>query len=670
VLFCNKHGLSFSVKAGGYAVAGWAVAGDVIIDLCLLDAIDIEPPRAVFSPGQKDWTPLREMPSARTPEKPDKGKGKARAGAMDIDGFSPPHRPSHMLPRADSHVGVGGKRGRASTPPHENGVDNAEAAPSGADLRVETLVKRRKAERNAVEGMGYGGASATVASFLAGAPLPQDPHYPARPQPAGADVQVPSALNCGPAMPDSNDNVKAPGHGVPAPRMPEKAIDDGVTDVDPHNAFAYIEDDPAALIPSFKVHSTPSPPGTSAPSTRSGPLAHDGLAALTSPKHDDTSSTTSSPSSTRSGPLAHGGLSDVTASGTTSAPAPDPFGYLLDGPLGTQASCLAPPALLMRRPPPLPHGFGLSTRAPEALGTIPALMRSSGHHLADVYSSDEDEPAPLQGAIKAGTKPAPNKSAPDYPGIELLPRELRERAETASTALPDGDVALPPPAQVLRTLQEHHGDVRAVPGMVEVAAPEGALDAGADPFGYLSGPAPPREPGSPGVHRHGDGVFERPDPFAYARPALPARASTTMRLADDLGGALALGGALPVLPAAPQPGDDMGGVSNGLPPIPEHPHAYVTFGAGMQQREVDMYTAARPLPAREGAPVPYHVPFAAHPVGSAVMMLGGFGFISRLHGLSTDNLVEVEMVLADGRVVIVSADEHPGTCPPHAHTHA
>jgi FAD/FMN-containing dehydrogenase len=55
---------------------------------------------------------------------------------------------------------------------------------------------------------------------------------------------------------------------------------------------------------------------------------------------------------------------------------------------------------------------------------------------------------------------------------------------------------------------------------------------------------------------------------------------------------------------------------------------------------------------------------AAHPVGSAVMMLGGFGFLSRLYGLSTDNLVEVEMVLADGRIVHVSEHEHPGACGP------
>jgi len=47
---------------------------------------------------------------------------------------------------------------------------------------------------------------------------------------------------------------------------------------------------------------------------------------------------------------------------------------------------------------------------------------------------------------------------------------------------------------------------------------------------------------------------------------------------------------------------------------------------------------------------------SAHPVGSSTMILSGFGFISRMYGLSIDNIVEVEMVLADGRIVIVNKD--------------
>ncbi|OCH92054.1 hypothetical protein OBBRIDRAFT_727623 [Obba rivulosa] len=102
------------------------------------------------------------------------------------------------------------------------------------------------------------------------------------------------------------------------------------------------------------------------------------------------------------------------------------------------------------------------------------------------------------------------------------------------------------------------------------------------------------------------------------------------------------------------------------PGRPVHAHAYVTFGAGMRQRELDLYTAEHLLEgisgvtgAREPGVVPYHIPSSAHPVGSSIMLLAGFGFMSRLYGLSIDNLVEVEMVLADGRIVVLNKDDDP-----------
>jgi len=62
----------------------------------------------------------------------------------------------------------------------------------------------------------------------------------------------------------------------------------------------------------------------------------------------------------------------------------------------------------------------------------------------------------------------------------------------------------------------------------------------------------------------------------------------------------------------------------------------------------------------DDASILIHVFSSAHPVGSSAMMLGGFGFQSRLRGLSIDNLVEVEMVLADGKIIIINEHEYPG----------
>src|SRR5207245_11287008 len=38
---------------------------------------------------------------------------------------------------------------------------------------------------------------------------------------------------------------------------------------------------------------------------------------------------------------------------------------------------------------------------------------------------------------------------------------------------------------------------------------------------------------------------------------------------------------------------------------------------------------------------------------------GGFGFLARMHGLACDNLLGVELVTADGRLVHASEEENP-----------
>ena len=38
---------------------------------------------------------------------------------------------------------------------------------------------------------------------------------------------------------------------------------------------------------------------------------------------------------------------------------------------------------------------------------------------------------------------------------------------------------------------------------------------------------------------------------------------------------------------------------------------------------------------------------------------GGLGYLTRKYGLTIDNLLSVDMVLADGSFVVASAEEHP-----------
>ncbi|KAJ7672064.1 hypothetical protein B0H17DRAFT_947822 [Mycena rosella] len=160
---------------------------------------------------------------------------------------------------------------------------------------------------------------------------------------------------------------------------------------------------------------------------------------------------------------------------------------------------------------------------------------------------------------------------------------------------------------------------------------------GGDPFGYLNAQT----------------NFPAPAPSSVAQSAYNPRAGPEPW--GHRSGPLIANFTLPPVPMNPA------ALASHAEPI--YPHAYVTFGAGMRQKEIDTFTANHQLEgwslAGPNTTIPYHVPFAAHPVGSAVMLLGGFGFLSRLHGLSIDSLVEVEMVLADGRIVIVNKDEHP-----------
>lgn len=59
------------------------------------------------------------------------------------------------------------------------------------------------------------------------------------------------------------------------------------------------------------------------------------------------------------------------------------------------------------------------------------------------------------------------------------------------------------------------------------------------------------------------------------------------------------------------------------PSEPRYSHVYVTFGAGMLQKEIDMHTADNPVEAKESPDgtvrlIPYHVPTYVHPRVSAL----------------------------------------------------
>lgn len=74
----------------------------------------------------------------------------------------------------------------------------------------------------------------------------------------------------------------------------------------------------------------------------------------------------------------------------------------------------------------------------------------------------------------------------------------------------------------------------------------------------------------------------------------------------------------------------------------------VTVGGGVTSRSVDLALEEKDL----------FTPLVGYTVGLGAFLSGGFSFSSRLHGLTVDNIIDIEMVLADGQIVHANETEH------------
>ena len=221
--FCTKYSLYPSIKAGGYGTAGWAINGDIIVDLGRLIGIDIEPPQ----PGGS-FTSLRDMPFFGA-------KGKSKAGAPVAD-------PSGQIP---------GKRKRED----------------------DDILR------------SYDSASEAVATFLRGPPLPDDINLPSPPARRRLDSDVrtsPSMGGSSTGVPDMGDvGVFTPSPRSTAattPSPPREAhshsMERGSMRADP---FGYLDDGssrrsntsplPLTSVSSGAGHHSVDPPYLTAPST-------------------------------------------------------------------------------------------------------------------------------------------------------------------------------------------------------------------------------------------------------------------------------------------------------------------------------------------------------------------------------------------------------------------
>ncbi|GBE80807.1 hypothetical protein SCP_0305270 [Sparassis crispa] len=191
VRFCTQHGLSLSVRAGGYGIAGWSVAGDVIVDLSMLKEVDIEAPKA-DAEGGKDWTRLADMP-------PPGSKGKGHVDAVPIK-FSGVDIASTAAP-----------------------LPSASQDTKAMQISTATAVKRRRGahddtppdmdeERKRNRLGSYDAASQAVASFLRGPPLPYEAGEKPRDPPVDRGMlHGPASVEPGiPAEPEKEDEPHLP----------------------------------------------------------------------------------------------------------------------------------------------------------------------------------------------------------------------------------------------------------------------------------------------------------------------------------------------------------------------------------------------------------------------------------------------------------------------------
>ncbi|KAK0532889.1 hypothetical protein OC835_003182 [Tilletia horrida] len=709
--FCNAHGLSPSIKSGGYATAGWSVQGDVVVDLSRMNAIDVLRPQDYYADKKRQREMQRQQQEQqqrnRRADALNTGNGKTRDGSDTVlstsatrTGSIPPPLGTARTRKADeafapnptSDDAYGPADPLADLEPESRkrlsptSILSAPPLPSPAVRRVVTethtgmSVGSSTGSTSATGSGRSGSGSSREGTALSGVTDATSEIHESESDGTQAQMRMLLSSASDSALVKPPEDLSQPAVGdMVSPTLAPVGRDTG----------ALSSSSASSLQPSSAPPSTASSNASTISNRRNSaqqPL-RTGLAEhLSWQRHhrpDGRASTHERVVLPESGPFVWRADGAGSEGGSSHSNLPSPsmefanvvaVGAQGPGPAGTGAGSGAGPAgFSMPQPHQLSPTFPLTgppsafhaARAPSAL--LPThsheqpwqearfrqqIEESAQHHRQLISGGLPSQTGGLvfaAGAQGSGSSHHPfDPSKLSFPNLVFPGSSLASATSSAALAAAAAKGGVPPPLPVPMPsgLASFLPPYNASPDGGSLNSPHEQHHHATQQQQQRTSPST-----SPVVLR--PGIYTRPYLLAVFGPGVGVRA---LDLATDEAGrtnkwdrngwaaASTAGRAGEV---AVSPGCDADGDTT--------LRAVESDGElGNGALEVNDYEPPQPDWEEPIRSTPYHCPLSAYPVGSTAMTTGGFGYISRAYGLSLDNLVEVELVLADGRVVVLN----------------
>ncbi|KAL9937669.1 hypothetical protein V8E36_003214 [Tilletia maclaganii] len=626
--FCSSHGLSPSVKSGGYATAGWSVQGDIVIDLSRMNSVDVVRPQDFYAEKHKAKRAKRSFVN----------EGPSRTRKAD-EAFAATSTDAASA-QVDDLTMAGHARKRVSP----------SATLSLPALRRITIDPAASSSTASV-GSGHGSGSGTGSTSPSGEGTMHSGTTDAtsEQQSSTDSMNIPLAS---PSIPLSKSDSASSGGGEATSSISAPASSNPASTPSPH--FSARTSVSTSDVPTTR---------SSAAQLRTGLADH--LSWQRHHRPDGRASTHERVVLPESGPFvwrAAGPNASVELGGGGGGDAMDESSAdsVREGSTSSASSSLAPPAPAQQQSPQFPLAAGPpsafhAARAPSALLPMHSheqpwqearyrqqIEESALHHRQTVAGGVPSQTGMVYAAGSSGSGAGP------WSGLSVVgggggsgvgtgtgvwsgvPFGSKFTLGPAGAAFPGGAApgGLPTPSGLPSFLPPYTLSPEALHPQMADHPPH--------PHHHRGGHAQTSSPTSSPVALR-PGIYTRPYLLAVFGPGVGVRA---LDLATDEAGRTNSW--------------DRAGWADAEMPLSRSPDCPPQAGGADDEEGDDSDVPPTPDWDEPIRSTPYHCPLSAYPVGSTAMTTGGFGYISRAYGLSLDNVVEVEMVLADGRVVVLN----------------